>query len=128
MNAFKAAVEMRRMEDGFKIFTTRKPFFEGLSPRDPNGPVLLDCLARLLDLDRGHLSLVQILLSRFSKDRRILQRNREDSARVDMTEGIVALYTGDLLTAIDLFDLVRRNARRLNHAELFGAASYYLPR
>src|SRR5436190_2327625 len=89
MSQFKGAILGRRMEGAFEIFSRCKKTFEKLSPRDANGPLLLDYMARLLDLDRSHLSLVQDKLSEFSKGGMILGRSREDCARLDLAEGIV---------------------------------------
>ncbi len=124
----RLAVDERRMQPALAMLKKWKEHIGSRNSSDPSASLLLFCGARLLDDDRGHLDLIQRLLDRCLRDRMNLVWNREDCIRLDLSEGIVKLHTGDLKNAIDLFDLAARNARRVDVIELQAEANYYLPR
>jgi len=89
-------------------------------------PRFLDCAARLLDREPSLLDEIRHLLNRLAQPKVLAKTNRQDSAHLDLAEGVLAFREGRLKEALDLFDLARQNADRVQHEELMLTTRYYL--
>lgn len=120
-----AAVQARDMGSALELFGRWKHDIKHQIRTHPRAALLADCSARLLDRDLGHGKYVDHLLRSLDRSKITLL---DDAMHVDLAAGIALLHKSKYSDAINLFDLVKRNADRKQHLELMAASRYYLAR
>jgi tetratricopeptide (TPR) repeat protein len=126
ISTFCKLVEARQMRDALDLFpeiagnVSRIPVNHRITSR------VVDCATRLLDREPSLLSQIQRLFARLARPGVFTKVNRQDSARLDLAEGALAFYEGQLDRALSLFDLARQNADRIKDEELMLTSRYYL--
>jgi tetratricopeptide (TPR) repeat protein len=116
-------VKVREMVSAHRQFKTIDHAFLEVVVNDPNGVLLLDAAARLLDYSISHLDLVETALKAAVGSNMV-----SDVARVVLAEGIVHFFRENFRDAEARFKVARELADRAHEPDLQGISRYYLSR
>ena len=119
--ALAQEIEARNMLVAYEIFLNRQRELNQL----PSTPLLVDCLARLLDRTTDYKEMVVNRLSRLPAS---IEHTVEESMRLLLARGVVALHEERYQESMQRLEVVRALADEHAHEGLRLVSRYYLAR